>query len=49
VGKGELEIIGKMLDSGWLTEGPMTREFETKLTEFAGAKYAVAMSNCTRL
>jgi perosamine synthetase len=47
VGKEELQIIRKVLDSGWLTEGPMTREFETKLAEFVGANHAVAMNNCT--
>ena len=47
VGKEELQIIEKVLNSGWLTEGPITREFEAKLAEFIGAKYAVAMNNCT--
>ena len=37
VGKEELQAIGKVLRSGWLTEGPMTKEFETKFAEFIGA------------
>lgn len=47
VGEEEIKNVSEVLRSGWLTEGPMTREFEAKLAEFIGAKYAVAMSNCT--
>ena len=28
-----------VLDSGYMTEGPVTREFESKLKEFIGCKY----------
>jgi dTDP-4-amino-4,6-dideoxygalactose transaminase len=47
VGEEGLQIIGKVLKSGWLTEGPMTKKFEDKVAEFTGAKYAVATTNCT--
>lgn len=33
--------------SGWITQGPRVQEFEEKFAEFTGAKYAVAVSNCT--
>jgi dTDP-4-amino-4,6-dideoxygalactose transaminase len=36
-----------VLDSGWLAEGKVTREFERKVAEYVGAKHAVAMCNCT--
>lgn len=33
--------------TGWITQGPRVQEFEEKFTEYTGAKYAVAVSNCT--
>lgn len=33
--------------TGWVTQGPRVEEFEQKFFEYAGAKYAVAISNCT--
>ena len=47
VGEEELQAIQKVLESGWLTEGPVTREFEKRLGQFTGAKNAIAVTNCT--
>jgi len=33
--------------SGWITQGPKVQEFEEKFAQYTGAKYAVAVSNCT--
>ena len=33
--------------SGWITQGPRVAEFEEKFATYTGAKYAVAVSNCT--
>lgn len=33
--------------SGWITQGPKVQEFEEKFAAYTGAKYAVAVSNCT--
>lgn len=33
--------------TGWITQGPKVQEFEEKFAEYTGAKYAVAVSNCT--
>jgi perosamine synthetase len=33
--------------SGWVTQGPRVEEFENKFCEYTGAKYSVAVSNCT--
>lgn len=33
--------------TGWITQGPKVQEFETKFAEYTGAKFAVAVSNCT--
>ncbi len=39
--------VCEVLDSGYLTEGPVTREFETLFKEYVGAKNAIAVTNCT--
>ena len=36
-----------VLDSGYLTEGPVTREFESKLKEFMGCKNLIAVTSAT--
>lgn len=33
--------------TGWVTQGPKVEEFEKKFADYVGAKYAVAVSNCT--
>jgi perosamine synthetase len=33
--------------TGWVTQGPKVEEFEKKFALYTGAKYAVAVSNCT--
>ncbi len=33
--------------TGWVSQGPKVEEFEKKFCEYTGAKYAVAVSNCT--
>jgi dTDP-4-amino-4,6-dideoxygalactose transaminase len=43
----EIEELQKVLDSGWVSQGPKVKEFEAKIAEYLGVKYAVAVSNCT--
>ncbi|HDQ16383.1 MAG TPA: DegT/DnrJ/EryC1/StrS family aminotransferase [Bacteroidetes bacterium] len=43
----ELEELKKVLDSGWVSQGPKTKEFEDKVAEYLGVKYAIAVTNCT--
>ena len=43
----ELEEISKVLETGYLTQGPKTVEFEQKVADYIGCKYAFAMSSCT--
>jgi perosamine synthetase len=33
--------------TGWITQGPKVQEFEEKFAAYTGARYAVAVSNCT--
>jgi dTDP-4-amino-4,6-dideoxygalactose transaminase len=37
----------EVLDSGWVTFGSKTLEFENKFAEYVGAKYAIATNSCT--
>ena len=46
-GQEEKKEIIKVLDSGWVTLGPGTREFEEQFAKYTGAKYAVGLSSCT--
>lgn len=39
--------VEEVLDSGYWTEGPVTRELEAAFSAVTGAKEAVAVSNCT--
>jgi len=43
----ELEEIKKVLESGWVSQGPKVSEFEEKVKRYLGVKYAVAVTNCT--
>jgi len=47
VGEHEIELVKKVINSGYLTEGPMVREFETKVAEYIGVKYAIACTSAT--
>ena len=47
VGSEEKQLVEEVLNSGWLSEGPMTRRFEELLANFVGAKFAVAATSCT--
>lgn len=43
----EKKKVLEALDSGFLTHGPFTDEFEKKLAEYSGYKYAVAVNSGT--
>lgn len=43
----ELEGIQKVLESGWVTQGPVIGQFEKVVADYVGAPFAVASSNCT--
>lgn len=43
----EIEQVQKVLDSGWVSQGPTVNEFENQFAKYIGAKYAIAVSNCT--
>ncbi len=39
--------VCKVLDSGYLTEGPITREFEESFKRYIGCDHALAVTSCT--
>lgn len=47
VGVGELEAVRRVLNSGYLTEGAITKQFEEKFSEYIGVKNSVATTSCT--
>ncbi|MFA6445733.1 MAG: DegT/DnrJ/EryC1/StrS family aminotransferase [Candidatus Paceibacterota bacterium] len=45
--KNILTELDKILESGWIGQGPKVKELEEKWCELTGAKYAVATNSCT--
>jgi perosamine synthetase len=47
IGLEESEAIQHVLESRWLTTGPVTQQFEREFAAYVGSRYAVAVSSCT--
>jgi perosamine synthetase len=47
ISAAELAAVGAVLQSPWLSGGPVVAEFETAFAEYAGRKYALAVSSGT--
>jgi dTDP-4-amino-4,6-dideoxygalactose transaminase len=47
IGPEEIEAVTETLRTCWLGTGPRTKEFEAKIAEYTGAKFAIAVSSCT--
>ncbi len=47
LGERERQQLQEVLDSGWLTTGPKTRQFEREFAAHVGAVHAVAVNSCT--
>ena len=45
--KKDLDIVKKIIASGWLTHGNYTSLFEKQIKKFTKAKYAITISSCT--
>jgi dTDP-4-amino-4,6-dideoxygalactose transaminase len=46
VGEEELIAVKQVFDSKYLTEGPVTQEFESKFSQFVNAKHGIAVTSC---
>ncbi|MBM65395.1 MAG: UDP-4-amino-4,6-dideoxy-N-acetyl-beta-L-altrosamine transaminase [Myxococcales bacterium] len=44
---GDVARVVEVLESGWLTQGPVTRQFEADFAAYVGASEAIAVSSCT--
>ena len=42
-----MDDVRKCLESGWLTNGPRTEEFEERFADYIGSEHAVAVNSCT--
>lgn len=47
IGREEIREVVKTLQSGWLTTGPRTHQFEEEFKKYTGAEHAVALNSCT--
>ena len=45
--EAEVDLVRQCLDSGWVTQGPLTRRFEQLVAERHAAKHAIATTSCT--
>ena len=45
--QNDVELVSKILKSGWLTHGKYTNLFEDKFKKFTSSKYAITVSSCT--
>lgn len=43
----ELSEVRDALESGWVTTGPKTKQFEAQFAAAVGAKHAIAVNSCT--
>jgi len=47
MGEPEIEAARRVINSGWVTQGPEVAAFEKEFAEWVGAPHACAVANCT--
>jgi dTDP-4-amino-4,6-dideoxygalactose transaminase len=47
IGREEIDEVVRTLESGWLTTGPRTAQFEQEFREYLGVPHAQAVASCT--
>lgn len=46
-GREEFDEVLNTLQSGWISTGPKTKQFEQEFASYVGAQYAVGLNSCT--
>jgi perosamine synthetase len=46
-GPEEVQEIIAAVESGWITTGPRTKQFEREFAQYVGTEYALAVNSCT--
>src|SRR5437868_13590814 len=47
IGPEEFEAVRRVLESCWLTTGPVAHQFEHEFADYIGCKHALAVNSCT--
>ena len=47
ISKKDINLVGKIIKSGWLTHGKYTSSFENEFKKYTKSKYAISVSSCT--
>jgi dTDP-4-amino-4,6-dideoxygalactose transaminase len=47
IGDEEVREVTEAIQSGWITTGPKTQQFEIEFAKAVGAKHAIAVNSCT--
>jgi dTDP-4-amino-4,6-dideoxygalactose transaminase len=47
IARENIDQLVEAIESGWLTTGPKTLEFETAIAHYVGAPFAVGVNSCT--
>jgi dTDP-4-amino-4,6-dideoxygalactose transaminase len=47
ISQADIDAVGSVLQSDWLTQGPTIKRFERAVADYCGAKYAVAVTSAT--
>ena len=47
ISKQDINLVSKIIKSGWLTHGKYNSLFENEIKKFTKAKFAVTVSSCT--